>query len=164
MAVVTTQTKFALTLLYCIAFIACSNTIIINESDLIDGLTVPQFIRNEQYTGSINIYYPNGNIKSIRKYSNGKKNGKHEGWWPNGSKKYLYYFKKDESFGTHKEWHANGELFTLKNFRTGLEHGEQKAWDKNGELMYKYIYNDGRRYGIQGSIICNGGNEMEALY
>ncbi len=54
-------------------------------------------------------------------------------------------------------------FFTLKNFRTGLEHGEQKAWDQNGELMYKYIYNDGRRYGIQGSIICNGGNEMGAL-
>jgi antitoxin component YwqK of YwqJK toxin-antitoxin module len=44
-----------------------------------------------------------------------------------------------------------------------LEHGEQKSWDKNGALMYKYIYNNGRKYGIQGSIICNGGNELEAL-
>ena len=99
MAVVTTQTKFVLTFLYCIVFIACSNTVIINESDLINGLTVPQFIRNEQYTGAINIYYSDGTIKSVRKYSNGEKNGKHEGWWPNGNKKYLYYFKKDESFG-----------------------------------------------------------------
>ena len=163
MAVVTSQTKFLLTVLYCITFLSCSDTVIVEESDLINGLTVPQFVRQQQYTGSINIYYKDNNIKSIRKYSKGKKNGKHEGWWPNGNKQYLYYFKNDESFGTHKQWHANGELFTLKNFRTGLEHGEQKAWDQNGELMYKYIYNDGRRYGIQGSIICNGGNEMGAL-
>ena len=163
MAVVTTQTKFLLTFLYCIFFISCSNTTVVQESDLINGLTVSQFIRQEQYTGSINIYYEDDAIKSIRKYSNGKKHGKHEGWWPNGNKKYLYYFKQDQSFGMHKQWHSNGELFTLKNFKTGLEHGEQKSWDQNGELMYKYIYNNGRKYGIQGSIICNGGNELEAL-
>jgi len=162
-AVVTTQTKFLLTFLSCIVFISCSNTTVVQESDLINGLTVSQFIRQEQYTGSINIYYEDDAIKSIRKYSNGKKHGKHEGWWPNGNKKYLYYFKQDQSFGMHKQWHSNGELFTLKNFKTGLEHGEQKSWNQNGELMYKYIYNNGRKYGIQGSIICNGGNELEAL-
>ena len=54
-------------------------------------------------------------------------------------------------------------LFTLKNFKTGIEHGEQKSWDKDGELMYKYIYDNGRKYGIQGSVICNGGNELEVL-
>ena len=51
----------------------------------------------------------------------------------------------------------------LKNFKTGVEHGEQKSWDQNGELMYKYIYDNGRKYGIQGSVICNGGNELEVL-
>jgi len=162
-AVVTTQTKLLLTSLCCILFISCSNTTVVQESDLINGLTVSKFIRKEQYTGSINIYYEDDTIKSIRKYSNGKKNGKHEGWWPNGTKKYLYYFKQDQSFGAHKQWHSNGELYTLKNFKTGLEHGEQKSWNQNGELMYKYIYNNGRKYGIQGSIICNGGNELEAL-
>ena len=144
MAAVTTQTKFLLTFLYCIIFTSCSNTTTIQESDLINGLTVSQFIRAEQYSKSINIYYQDDAIKSIRKYSNGKKNGKHEGWWPNGNKKYLFYFKQDQSFGMHKQWHSNGELFTLKNFKTGLEHGEQKSWDQNGELMYKYIYNNGR--------------------
>ena len=116
MAVVTTQTKLLLTSLCCILFISCSNTTVVEESDLINGLTVSKFIRQEQYTGSINIYYEDDTIKSIRKYSNGKKNGKHEGWWPNGTKKYLYYFKQDQSFGTHKQWHSNGELYTLKNF------------------------------------------------
>ena len=30
----------------------------------------------------------------------------------------------------------------------------------NGNLMYKYIYNDGRKYGIQGSVVCNGGKDL----
>ena len=53
-----------------------------------------------------------------------------------------------------------GQLFTQKNFKNGLEDGEQKGWDIKGNLMYKYIYNDGRKYGIQGSILCNGGKEL----
>jgi antitoxin component YwqK of YwqJK toxin-antitoxin module len=163
-AVVTTQTRFLTLFFYCIAFLSCSNTIIIDETDLIEGLTTPQFLRQEQYTGLINTYYSDEiNIKSVRKYKDGKKNGEHLGWWPNGNMKYQYYFKNDESFGLHRQWHMNGELFTVKNYKNGLEHGEQKSWDNNGNLMYKYIYNDGRKYGIQGSIICNGGNEMEIL-
>ncbi len=67
MAAVTTQTKFLLTFLYCIIFTSCSNTTTIEESDLINGLTVSQFIRAEQYSGSINIYYQDETIKSIRK-------------------------------------------------------------------------------------------------
>jgi antitoxin component YwqK of YwqJK toxin-antitoxin module len=163
-AAVTTQTKFLLVCFCCIIIISCSNTTTVKESDLINGSTVSQFIRQQQYSGYINTYYNDGTtIKSIRKYSNGKKNGEHQGWWPNGNKKYLYYFKEDQSFGTHKQWHSNGELFTLKNFKTGIEHGEQKSWDKDGELMYKYIYDNGRKYGIQGSVICNGGNDLEVL-
>ena len=64
------------------------------------------------------------------------------------------------SVGEHFQWHQNGNLFTNKNFKNGLEDGEQKAWDLNGNLMYKYIYNDGRKYGIQGSVVCNGGKEL----
>ena len=30
----------------------------------------------------------------------------------------------------------------------------------NGDLMYKYIYNEGRKYGIQGSVVCNGGKDL----
>ena len=26
--------------------------------------------------------------------------------------------------------------------------------------MYKYVYNDGRKYGIQGSVVCNGGKDL----
>jgi hypothetical protein len=73
-AAVTTQTKFLLVFFCCIIFISCSNTTTVKESDLIDGSTVSQFIRKQQYSGYINIYYDDGiTIKSIRKYSKGKK-------------------------------------------------------------------------------------------
>ena len=91
MAAVTTRTKFLL-VFFCCIFTSCSNTTTVKESDLINGSTISQFIRQQQYSGYINTYYDDGiTIKSIRKYSNGKKNGEHQGWWPNGNKKYLYY-------------------------------------------------------------------------
>ena len=159
MAADTIQTKIV-TFLYTIFLFSCSETVIIQESDLINGMTVQQFIRDNQYTGIIEIYYPNNQLKSLRKYSSGKKYGKHRGWWENGNQQYEYYFKNDQNTGRHMQWHSNGQLFIIKNFENGIEKGEQKAWDQNGNLMYKYIYHEGRKYGIQGSIICNGMNEL----
>ena len=69
-------------------------------------------------------------------------------------------YKRDKSGGEHFQWHQNGTLFSHKQFKNGLEDGEQKAWDMNGDLMYKYIYNEGRKYGIQGSVVCNGGKDL----
>ena len=146
--------------LYTVFLFSCSETVIIQESDLIDGVTVQQFIRDSQYTGIIEIYYPNNQLKSLREYSGGKKYGKHKGWWENGNQQYEYYFDNDQNIGKHIKWNSNGEVFIVKNFENGVESGEQKAWDQNGNLMYKYIYHEGRKYGIQGSIICNGMNEL----
>ena len=114
----------------------------------------------DRYNGVIEIYYSDSQLKSLRKYSDGKKYGKHQGWWENGNQKYEYYFKNDQNVGQHMQWHSNGQLFVVKNFKNGVEEGEQKAWDQNGNLMYKYIYHEGRKYGIQGSIVCNGMNEL----
>ena len=155
----TIQTKIV-AFLYTIFLFSCSETVIIQESDLINGMTVQQFIRDSQYNGVIEIYYSDSQLKSLRKYSDGKKYGKHQGWWENGNQKYEYYFKNDQNVGQHMQWHSNGQLFVVKNFKNGVEEGEQKAWDQNGNLMYKYIYHEGRKYGIQGSIVCNGMNEL----
>ena len=156
----TLQIKLALPFFYTIFLFSCTEVLIVHESDLINGMTVQKFVRENQYDGIIKVHYSDSQLKSMRKYSNGKKYGKHEGWWPNGNKRYTYYFKEDQSVGQHFQWHSNGQLFSLKNFKNGLESGEQKAWDQNGNLMYKYIYHDGRKYGIQGSVVCNGMIEL----
>ena len=156
----TLQIKLALPFFYTIFLFSCTEVLIVHESDLINGMTVQKFVRENQYDGIIKVHYSDSQLKSMRKYSNGKKYGKHEGWWPNGNKRYTYYFKEDQSVGQHFQWHSNGQLFSLKNFKNGLESGEQEAWDQNGNLMYKYIYHDGRKYGIQGSVVCNGMNEL----
>ena len=108
----TIQTKIV-TFLYTIFLFSCSDTVIIQESDLINGMTVQQFIRDYQYTGIIEIYYPNNQLKSLRKYSGGKKYGKHKGWWENGNQQYEYYFKDDQNAGRHMQWHSNGKLFIV---------------------------------------------------
>lgn len=160
MVAATIQIKFAV-FLFSFALLSCQNQIIISENQLIGGLEIPRYVRTNQFSGTISVMYDNDTfLKSKRQYKNGKKNGQHEGWWPNGQKKYSFIFKNDMSVGEHFQWHQNGTLFTHKQFKNGLENGEQKAWDNNGDLMYKYIYNDGRKYGIQGSVVCNGGKDL----
>jgi len=160
MVVATIQIKSAV-FLFSFALLSCQNQIIISENQLISGLEIPRYVRTNQFSGTISVLYDNDTfLKSKRQYKEGKKNGQHEGWWPNGQKKYSFIYKNDMSVGEHFQWHQNGTLFTHKQFKNGLEDGEQKAWDINGELMYKYIYNDGRKYGIQGSVVCNGGKDL----
>ena len=160
MVAVTIQIKSAV-FLFSFALLSCQNQIIISENQLIGGLEIPRYVRTNQFSGTISVMYDNDTfLKSKRQYKDGKKNGQHEGWWPNGQKKYSFIFKNDMSVGEHFQWHQNGTLFTHKQFKNGLEDGEQKAWDNNGDLMYKYIYNDGRKYGIQGSVVCNGGKDL----
>ena len=96
----TIQTNIAV-FLYTVFLFSCSETVIIQESDLIDGVTVQQFIRDSQYTGIIEIYYPNNQLKSFRENSGGKKYGKHKGWWENGNQQYEYYFDNDQNIGKH---------------------------------------------------------------
>src|SRR5210317_742092 len=155
MVAVTLRTKFLL--FFSFILVSCGEKIIINENELINGMEIQRFIRENQFSGTITVMYMD---EITRKYKKGKKNGSHEGWWPDGTKKYSFIFKEDTSSGKHYQWHQNGKLFTQKQFKNGLEQGEQKAWDMNGDLMYKYIYNDGRKYGIQGSIVCNGGKDL----
>ena len=160
MVAATIQIKSAV-FLFSFALLSCQNQIIISENQLIGGLEIPRYVRTNQFSGTISVMYDNDTfLKSKRQYKEGKKNGQHEGWWPNGQKKYSFIFKNDMSVGEHFQWHQNGTLFTHKQFKNGLENGEQKAWDNNGDLMYKYIYNDGRKYGIQGSVVCNGGKDL----
>ena len=160
MVVATIPIKSAVFLFSLILF-SCQNQINISENELINGQDVQKYIRSNEFTGTISVMYNNDiTLKSKRKYKKGKKDGLHEGWWPNGQKKYSFIFKNDMSEGEHFQWHQNGTLFTHKKFKNGLEDGEQKAWDTKGDLMYKYIYNEGRKYGIQGSVICNGGKDL----
>jgi antitoxin component YwqK of YwqJK toxin-antitoxin module len=156
----TIPTKFVI-LISSLLLFSCQNKIVVTEYELIDGLEIPRYVRINEFSGTITIMYIDDvTIKSKKKYKNGLKNGRHEGWWPNGNKKYSFQFQKDMSVGEHFQWHQNGSLFTHKQYENGLEDGEQKAWDVNGDLMYKYIYNKGRKYGIQGSVVCNGGKDL----
>ena len=156
----TIQTKFVI-LFSSLLLFSCQNKIVISDKDLIDGMEIPRYVRTTEFSGTITTIYSDGiTLKSKRNYKKGKKDGHHQGWWENGQEKYSFKFKSDMSVGEHFQWHQNGSLFTHKQFKNGLEDGEQKAWDVNGNLMYKYIYNDGRKYGIQGSVVCNGGKDL----
>lgn len=100
-------------------------------------------------------FYANGDTAFIRPYLKGKKHGVHRGWYANGQLKFQYNFMNGLSEGNHLDWYADGSLFKDSNYENGQAFGTQKAWRIDGKLRANYVIReDGRKYGLLGLKRC----------
>lgn len=130
-------------------------------------------------------YYPNGQIKSKGRYSNGNKYGVWYSWHANGkissqgkyrilqhhqiqrtvdhldvsNKQPTYYSAK---CGVWKFWHDNGNIQSEGNFVNGNKYGKWYTWHSNGKMKSKgdYIvvsqyYQERMVLGLYSSTKCN---------
>ncbi len=109
---------------------------------------------NGREAGVSRCWYPNKQLKEIRRYDNGRKAGEHKGWWENGQLRFVYHFGNDEYEGTVQEWYPDGQLFRSMNYRQGKEEGMQQIWRPNGTLHANYAVKGGRNYGLTGTMHC----------
>lgn len=101
------------------------------------------------------MYYPDGKIFSQRPYRAGEKHGKHLGYYSNGQMKFQYYFEKGFGQGTHFEWYEDGSPRREMNYKDGKEFGAQKMWRTDGKLRSNYVVREnGRQYGMLGLKRC----------
>ena len=183
-----------------LAFILCfscdenSQEVALNTA--IEKITIPDITKNktdvlfqlkngvlyfdkETYTGIVNDFYENGNLKSISEYYNGKRQGKYFGWYPNkqkwferfytsglksgihqgwhknGTLMFEYYFNNNGSYnGSVKDWCLNGVLANYFNFIEGKETGSQKMWDLKGKIRANFYTVNGERHGLIGLKKC----------
>ena len=66
------------------------------------------FYENKVYSGVINDFYDNGNIKSTSQYFEGKREGKYFGWYLNKNKSFQRFYKNGIKTGTHLGWFKDG--------------------------------------------------------
>jgi antitoxin component YwqK of YwqJK toxin-antitoxin module len=121
--------------------------------DLKDTLEFSSFVNGREH-GICRQFYPNGVLKEVRYFKNGKKQGEYKGWWEDRSKKFVFQFADDEYNGTCYEWADNGQLIHEANYIAGHEAGEQRAWYTNGKVRSNYTIINGRRYGLLGTKNC----------
>ena len=100
-------------------------------------------------------HYFNGNKAYIRPYKNGDKDGEHQGWYENGQISFHFKFKNGLSTGNHKMWYADGVLYKDLNYENGQALGTQKIWRPDGKFRSNYIIKEnGRKYGLVGLKRC----------
>ena len=109
---------------------------------------------NGKENGQWKKFYPDGSIKEIREFENGKKAGEYIAYWENGNKMLHYLFTNDEYEGTCREWSSEGVLIKEMNYKKGYEDGSQKMFYDNGKVRSNYVVTDGRRYGLLGTKNC----------
>lgn len=77
-----------------------------------------------QLTGTAIYYYPNGKVKTIAHYKDGKKHGE---WY---------------------QFNEAGILITQANFLNDKKEGNWKVWDDNGVLRLKIKYHQNDKKGL----------------
>ncbi|MEO8770872.1 MAG: hypothetical protein ABI402_12320 [Ferruginibacter sp.] len=108
-------------------------------------------------------FYEDGKKESTRWYSNGEKDSVHTGWWWNGNKKYEYHFKNADYNGMFTEWYESGKMIQQVMYEKGEElYG--KGWRENGKLYMNFVMKDGRRYGMNNSNLCYGLKKQDVSY
>ena len=137
------------------------------------------YIKETPFSGIVNTFYADGNIKAKAAYDQGKRegffwgwyrNGKqwfkrsyikglkagiHKGWHENGARMFEYHFNNKGVYnGAVKDWFANGALAKHFNFVGGKEAGSQKMWDLKGKIRANFYTVNAERHGLIGLKKC----------
>lgn len=165
----------------------CANT---NDKIVIPEITISktdldlsrskgiQLYKNVPFSGTIENHYPDGKVKTIatffqgkrtgwhtewyvnglpaaeRFFDNNRKEGTHKGWWANGLQKFEFNYQNGIYQGNVKEWYETGQAFRNANFTKGYEDGTQQMWKSDGSIQANYVVKKGRRYGLLGKKLC----------
>ena len=92
------------------------------------------------FDGPVAHSYPDGTLKSITNYHNGKKEGKSSSFYPDGSIKTVMYYQNDELNGSVQHFHPNGALRSDTTYCNGEICGEGRDYDEQGNLVRIFRY------------------------
>lgn len=124
--------------------------------------SIQRFLNGKQQEWA-ETFYEDGTKESTRWYNNGEKDSIHTGWWWNGNKKYEYHFKNGDYNGMFTEWYESGKMIQQVIYEKGKELCG-KGWRENGKLYMNFVMKDGRRYGMNNSNLCYGLKGQDVSY
>lgn len=111
-------------------------------------------------------WYPDGKLKQVANYHQGKLHGEKKMWSADTSHTLIahlnYYLGK--AHGEQKQWYSSGELYKKLNLNLGREEGIQQAFRKNGELYANYEAKSGRIFGLRKASLCYGIEDENIKY
>jgi len=112
----------------------------------------------------VELFYPDGKLKSQSRYKNGKKNGEEKEWYDNGMLKLQTYYKNGKKNGEEKEWYDNGMLKLQTYYKDSEIDGLYKVWYKNGKLKENIMYDNGAMTGEYTEWFENSNKKNNTFY
>lgn len=111
-------------------------------------------------------WYPDGQVKQIANYHQGKLHGEKKTWSadaPHFLISHLQYYL-GKAHGQQKKWYPTGEIFKIIHLEMGKEEGIQQAFRKNGNLFANYEARNGRIFGLKRAALCYELEEETVVY
>ena len=105
-----------------------------------DGLRYEWYYRDGKQDGVTKGWYPNGQIKTMKKFDNGNRIGEWSAWFIGGNIKLKENYKDDKRHGIRTKWGNNGKKRWEMFYINGLKDGTWTFWDKNGNIIKEEIW------------------------
>tara|TARA_B110000503_G_scaffold39995_1_gene65701 strand:- start:784 stop:1386 length:603 start_codon:yes stop_codon:yes gene_type:complete len=159
---------FKINILIFLFFFSCTAAIQEKENIIsIDEITIPSieinknnadvqlkngvlYFEEKPFSGIVNTFYNDGNIKSKSAYHQGKRQGLFLGWYPDGEQWFNRSYTKGLKSGIHRGWYQNGvQMFEYHFNNKGVYNGVVKDWFANGTLAKHFNFVEGKEAGSQ---------------
>ena len=98
---------------------------------------------NKPFSGLVESYHENGQLKTTGQIINGKKNALWEKYYSNGQKKSIGHYKMGIKEGFWKYYFLNSNLKEEEFYKNGKKHGLWKTFDPRGSLLKTESYKFG---------------------
>lgn len=108
-----------------------------NEDSVTTNTSVVKPVPNDPFmkNGEEKIKYPNGVLKIMGNYVNGKRDGQWYSWYETGKPWSETFFDKGIKNGATKTWHETGRLRYEGQYANDKEVGIWKYYDEKGNLI-----------------------------
>ncbi len=124
-----------------------------------DSILIKKFgILNGQKQNEAKDWFPDGRIKHIAHYHQGKLHGEKKTWSHDSTHLLISHlnYRLGKAHGEQKKWYPTGELFKVLHLNMGKEEGLQRGYRKNGDLFANYEAREGRIFGLKKTALCFG--------
>jgi antitoxin component YwqK of YwqJK toxin-antitoxin module len=121
-------------------------------------------VSNALYTGWVKEHRPNGKLKHLGQYKNGRTDGIFALWNEEGRKSIVLNFKDGKQHGMETVWHKNGSKRLEFDYSNGKKHGATTTWREDGSRQSTVNYQHGIKHGMATYWHLDGSKQREESY
>lgn len=114
--------------------------------------------------GADTVWYPNGSLKEVWFYSNGKEYGESRLYYPSGALRHINNYENGKKVGLSSSYHENGQVDIKQYFVNGQPSGIYEDYYPNGTLCMRGNIVDDEKQGLWITYYDNGAISSEGFY